>query len=157
MTRNTLSRIHLSAAVVGLVLIATFWTSTIIVELFAGPATVAALKQAILWGMLALVPAMAAAGATGFRLGGRSKAPVITAKQRRMMAIAANGIVVLVPSAFFLAARAVAGNFDTAFYAVQAVELLAGATNLSLMGLNMRDGFAMTSRRRRRTAESAAG
>ena len=157
MTRHTLGRLHLAAAVAGLMLIAAFWTSTIIVELFADATAVATLKQAILWGMLALIPAMAAAGASGFRLGGSSKAPVITAKRRRMMPIAANGIVVLVPSAFFLAARAAAGDFDTAFYAVQAVELLAGAINISLMSLNMRDGLAMTSRRRRRAAETAAG
>ena len=150
MTRHSLGRIHLFAAITGFALIAAFWTSTIAVELLAGPDAIAVLKQAILWGMLALVPAMATAGATGFRLGGSSRAPVITAKRRRMMAIAANGLLVLVPSAFFLAAKAAAGEFDAAFYAVQAVELVAGAVNLALMGLNLRDGFAMTRRRRQR-------
>ena len=100
---------------------------------------------------------MAAAGATGFRLGGSSRAPVIAAKRRRMMAIAANGLAVLVPSAFFLAARAGAGQFDTAFYAVQAIELTAGAVNLGLMALNMRDGLALTKRRRLRPSVTAAG
>ena len=54
----------------------------------------------------------------------------------------------LVPSAFSRAARAADGLFDAAFYAVQGVELVAGAVNLGLMGLNIRDGFAMTRRRR---------
>ena len=58
--------------------------------------------------------------------------------------IAANGILILLPAAFFLAGRAAAGQFDATFYGVQALELAAGAINLSLMGLNIRDGFAMT-------------
>lgn len=157
MTRHKLGKVHLVAAITGLTLIAVFWTSTIVVELSAGAAAVAALKQAILWGMIVLIPAMAAAGATGFRLGGGGRAPVILAKQRRMIAIAANGLVVLVPSAFFLAAKARAGQLDTAFYTVQMIELIAGAANLSLMGLNMRDGFALTKRRRLRRSVTAAG
>ena len=43
---------------------------------------------------------------------------------------------------------AVAGSFDTAFYVVQAIELVAGATNLALMGLNARDGLRMAGRLR---------
>ena len=34
-------------------------------------------------------------------------------------------------------------DFDTAFYAVQALELLAGATNITLLILDMRDGPAI--------------
>ena len=41
-----------------------------------------------------------------------------------------------------------AGSFDTTFYVVQVVELIAGATNLTLMGLNVRDGLRMTGRLR---------
>lgn len=39
---------------------------------------------------------------------------------------------------------AYAGVFDTKFYLVQAAELLAGAINLTLMGLNMRDGLRLS-------------
>jgi hypothetical protein len=38
------------------------------------------------------------------------------------------------------------GEFDTAFYAVQALELAAGAANITLLGLNMRDGLRMKGR-----------
>ncbi len=148
MTRASIGKAHLAAGFLAFGLVAIFWSSTVLVELFGDAAAVAAVKGAILWGMLLLVPAMAAVGSSGFRLGGRSRAPIVAAKRKRMMAIAANGLLVLVPSAFFLAARAADGRFDTAFYAVQAVELVAGAGNLSLMGLNIRDGFAMTRRRR---------
>lgn len=41
-------------------------------------------------------------------------------------------------------------SFDTAFYAVQVIELLAGAINLTLMGLTIRDGRAMARRRKTR-------
>jgi hypothetical protein len=43
---------------------------------------------------------------------------------------------------------AAAGSFDITFYIVQAVELIAGATNLTLMGLNVRDGLRMAGRLR---------
>lgn len=35
------------------------------------------------------------------------------------------------------------GTFGTPFYAVQAIERIAGAINLRLMGLNIRDGLAL--------------
>ena len=63
--------------------------------------------------------------------------------------IAANGVLILIPSALFLASKARAVEFDTAFYAVQALELAAGAANITLLGLNMRDGVRMKGRFRR--------
>jgi len=43
---------------------------------------------------------------------------------------------------------AAAGEFNTAFYAVQALELVAGAANLTLMGMNIRDGLTLSGRLR---------
>ena len=149
MSRMLVGKIHLVAALFSFTLISAFWMSTVVSELFLAPAAVAVVKQAILWGMMLLVPAMIAVGGTGFRLGGKSTAPVIARKRRRMPVIALNGLLVLVPSTFFLATRAGAGQFDRVFYLVQGIELVAGATNLALMGLNIRDGFAMTRKRRR--------
>ena len=71
-------------------------------------------------------------------------------KAKRMEIIAANGILILIPSAFFLASKAQAGAFDTMFYVVQAAEIIAGATNITLLPMNMRDGLAL--RRRRKPA-----
>ena len=67
-------------------------------------------------------------------------------KARRMPFIAANGVLILIPSALFLASKASAGSFDASFYLVQAVELIAGAANIVLLGLNMRDGLRLTGR-----------
>jgi hypothetical protein len=144
--RLLIRRIHRAAGILAFLTIATFWTSTVATELSGSHAAVAGVKHAILWGMLILIPAMAAAGGTGFRLGGRSTAPLVAAKKRRMPFIALNGLLILVPAAFFLAWRASAGLFDATFYAVQAVELIAGAVNLTLLALNLRDGFRLTGR-----------
>ena len=130
-------------------MILTFWTSTVISELFAGPDTIAAVKAMILKGMILLIPAMAIAGASGMAMGRRRKDALTRAKKRRMPIIAANGLLILVPAAWLLAGKAAAGTFDTVFYVVQAVELIAGAANLSMMGLNIRDGLRITGKLRR--------
>jgi hypothetical protein len=147
--RPMIRRIHMIAGIVAFLMILTFWSLTIASELSGNHTAVAAVKHWILWGMLLLVPAMAAVGGTGFKLGARSAAPIVLAKKRRMPVIAMNGVLVLVPAAFFLAGRSAAGVFDGSFYAAQAIELTAGAVNLVLLGLNMRDGLRLTGRLKR--------
>ena len=93
---------------------------------------------------------MMAAGGSGFQLGKKMRGPLITAKRKRMIAIAANGILILMPSALYLSFKAQAGMFDAGFYAVQALEMVAGAVNITLLGLNMRDGLRMKGKLRRR-------
>lgn len=147
--------IHAAAGTLALATISTFWVSTLISELFASHAAIATVKTAILYGMALLIPAMATAGATGASLGKGWKLPQVAAKSRRMKFIATNGLLILLPSAVFLALRAQAGQFDTAFYAVQALELIAGATNITLLSLNLRDGLALGRRRKARAKASA--
>lgn len=137
-------KIHPIAGAVALLTIATFWLSTVLSELFGSTATIIAVKTAIPWGFLLLIPAMAAAGGSGFKLTSGRSAGLVAAKAKRMPLIGANGILILIPSALFLASKASAGEFDTSFYLVQALELLAGATNLTLLGLNVRDGLRLT-------------
>ena len=143
--------IHPLAGALALITIVTFWMSTALSELFASQATVAAIKTAIPWGFLILIPALMAAGGSGFALAQGGRAGLVGTKIKRMPLIAVNGIVVLIPSAQFLASKAGAEEFDASFYAVQALELVAGAINIVLLGLNMRDGFILTSRIRRWT------
>ncbi|MEV6365037.1 hypothetical protein [Nocardia asteroides] len=128
-----LARIHPVAASVGLLTILTFWTSTVLVELFGSEAAVRAVKLAIPWGLPVLVLALALTGATGLRLAGGWDDPVVLAKKRRMPVIAANGLLVLIPSALTLAVLASAHRFGIAFYLVQTLELVAGAVNIGLM------------------------
>jgi hypothetical protein len=135
--------IHPMAGVLAILTIATFWLSTALAELFASQAVVTAIKMAIPWGFLVLIPALAAAGGSGFTMAKGRRTGLIGTKIKRMPIIAGNGILVLIPSALYLASKARAGEFDTAFYAVQALELVAGAANITLLGLNMRDGLKM--------------
>ena len=141
-----ITRVHAAAGVIGFLTILTFWTSTVASELFGSHETIAAVKQAILWGMLVLVPSMAAAGGTGFKLLGSGRDALGLAKKRRMMVIGPNGILVLMPCAFYLASLGAKGQFTATFYTVQAIELVAGLVNLTLMGLNIRDGLRLTGR-----------
>jgi hypothetical protein len=140
-------RAHLMAGLLAPLCIATFFLSTILTELFGSHAAVAQLKSLIVTpGLWIMVPLMAAAGGSGMFLARSRKGRLVDAKRKRMPFIAANGLLVLVPCAIVLNRWAAAGAFDISFYLVQAIELVAGATNLLLMGLNARDGLRMAGR-----------
>lgn len=143
--------IHPVAGAVALFTILTFWVSTVISELFGSEAAVIAVKTSVPWGFFLLVPALAAAGGSGFAMAGGRRAGLVAAKARRMPIIAANGILILIPAALYLAHKAGQAEFDGMFYAVQVLELAAGATNIALLGLNMRDGLKMKGRPRCRS------
>ena len=144
--------VHPVAGALALATILSFWLSTLLSELFASTAVITTVKTMIPWGFLILVPAMALAGMSGFRLGKTWRGPVVAQKRKRMPMIAANGIVVLIPAALYLASKAQAGQFDTSFYIVQVIELIAGAVNITLLGLNMRDGLRLSGKLRRAPA-----
>ena len=138
---------HFIAGLLATLTIATFFLSTVIVELFGSHEVVAIVKSLIVMpGLFILVPAIAATGGSGFALSKSRQGRLVEAKKKRMPLIAANGLLVLLPSAIFLDRWASAGSFDTTFYFVQGAELLAGAVNLTLMGLNIRDGINMSGR-----------
>ena len=141
-----LSRVHPVAGLIAFLVILTFWTSTVAAELFAPVDTVVFVKRAIPWGFFVLVPALALTGATGFRMANASSEPRILRKKRRMPYIAGNGILLLIPSAICLSVLASRREFNGLFYGVQALELAAGAANLVLMSLNIRDGLYVTGR-----------
>jgi hypothetical protein len=147
-----LKMIHPLAGAIALLTIAIFWLSTALSELFASRMIVVAVKTLIPWGFLLLIPALAAAGGSGLVLAKGRRAGLIGAKIKRMPFIAANGLLILVPSALFLAYKARAAEFDASFDSVQALELVAGATNIVLLSLNMRDGLRMKGWLRRRLA-----
>lgn len=140
--------IHPIAGGIALLMILTFWLSTAISELFAGTAAVTTVKTMVPWGFIILIPALMAVGGSGFRLGKRMRGPLVAAKKKRMPFIAANGILILIPAALYLSFKAQAGAFDTGFYTIQAVELIAGAANITLLGFNMRDGLRLSRQRR---------
>ena len=138
--------VHPLAGLLALVTIGLFWTSTVTVELLGTTPQLVAVKGAIPWGFLVLIPALIVTGGSGSWLARGRRGGLLSAKQRRMKVIAANGLLVLVPSALWLAASAAQGRFDGLFVAVQALELVAGALNITLLSLNLRDGLRMTGR-----------
>lgn len=139
--------VHRIGGVLAPLCIMTFFVSTILVELFGSQTAVAQLKSLIVTpGLWILIPAIAAAGGSGMFLSKSRRGRLVDVKKKRMPFIAANGLLVLVPCAIILNRWAAAGTFDITFYLVQAIELIVGAINVTLMGLNMRDGLRMANR-----------
>ncbi|SPF77290.1 hypothetical protein ALP8811_02315 [Aliiroseovarius pelagivivens] len=148
------TKIHAAAGSIAFLCVLSFWTSSVTVEVFGSHAAIAMVKQMIVYALIVMVPAMAIVGATGMSLGAKRKGALIEAKKKRMPIIAGAGLLVLVPAALYLNYKASNGAFDTMFYVVQGIELVAGAMNLSLLGLNIRDGLKMTAKRRQMKARA---
>lgn len=143
-------RLHPLAGMVALGLIVLFWLSTVASELSGSLGAIVAVKRGVVLLLPLLVAAMMATGISGGHIAS-GRMPI---KRRRMMVIAANGVLVLVPCALALRHLALAGRFDVLFTSIQALELAAGAANATLMALNLRDGLRL---RRGKPASLAAG
>src|SRR5438132_1425097 len=98
--------IHPLAGLLALLTITIFWFSSTISELFLSETAVVAVKTAIPWGLLLLIPALAATGGSGFFLSRGQREGPVGAKLKRMPFIAANGLLILAPAALFLASKA---------------------------------------------------
>lgn len=144
-------KIHLLAAITATLCIATFFSSSIIVELIGTSDSIAVVKSLIVFpGLFILVPAIAATGGTGFLLARQRTGRLVEMKKKRMPFIGINGLFILLPAAIVLNIWASNGLFDTRFYLLQGLELLAGATNLTLMSMNIRDGLKLAGNLRKR-------
>jgi len=139
-------KLHAVAGVLGFICILTFWLSSVVSGLLGDPQTITIVNGAILAGMLVLLPALVGAGASGMSLLGKRTDTLALVKQKRGPRAFMTSLLVLLPSAYFLWSRASDGTFDSLYYAVQAVELLAGSACAVLIGLNIRDGLALRGR-----------
>jgi hypothetical protein len=149
---NTL-KIHVAAALAATLTILCFLMLAIGAELV--PQHLAAIRRGIAWGLLVLVPALAATGITGYQLARNHRGRLVSDKLQRMQLVALNGLVVLVPGALWLAYRAEAGMTEGVFRIVQLVEIAAGATNFCLLLHNLRDGLRLSGRWSRNMTPSA--
>ncbi len=122
-----------------------FWSGTVVSELFFDWETVHTVKTLILAGVPVLVLCLMIAGVSGARLG--STSVLVRRKLARLRAAAANGVLCLVPCAVVLWWLSAREGPHMSFYAVQTVELAAGAFNLVLIGLNVRDGLRLKTSR----------
>ncbi|WP_257015137.1 MULTISPECIES: hypothetical protein [unclassified Variovorax] len=133
-----------------MLLIVTFWTSTVVSELFLDASVVATVKRYIaVYGLACLVVLMAMTGGSGFVLANGRKGRLIEEKKKRMPFIGANGILIMIPAAIFLHQKAESGVFDVWFYVVQTLELVVGLVQLTLMGKSFRAGLRLGGRLQR--------
>lgn len=138
-----MKRIHAAASAVALLSVFSFWSSTLFSELFLSYEAVALVKHAILYGLAALIPAMAVTGASGMAISKSRRGMLVELKKKRMRIIALNGMLVMVPAAIFLYLKASTGEFDMIFFSVQAIELVVGVIQLTLLVRNFRDGLRL--------------
>jgi hypothetical protein len=142
---------HAAAGGSALVFALGFLSASITVELFGSNGSVIAVKRGILLAIPLLAICAIVSGGSGNWLAGKSKAQVITRKALRMRIIGVNALLVLIPCAVMLDRMASAAEFGTRFVVVQAIEFVFGAVNVTLLGLNLRDGLRMRARRSRAT------
>lgn len=147
--RQSIIKAHAVSASLALLLITTFFLSSLLSEISGHKAFIAQVKTAIFYAIWLLIPAMAVAGITGNKLAPNTKSGAIHNKKKRMPFIAANGVLILIPAAIFLKVEATAGHFGLTFYLVQGVEFIAGFTNITLMVLNLKEGLRISKRKRK--------
>ncbi|QKT05025.1 hypothetical protein HUS23_09025 [Ectothiorhodospiraceae bacterium 2226] len=143
-----LRTVHAVAGALVFVLLLAFLGTTVVAELLLTEQALVCVKRAIAWAMALYVPLLLLTWASGAALGPADD-PVVARKRRRTHLVVVKGVVVLVPLAIFLYLRARAGAVDALFYTVQAAELVVGAANAVLVGLNIRDGVRLRARDRR--------
>lgn len=148
MPRSLVRRIHMCASLGATAVVVVFLVASVTAEASGDAEQIALVKASIVRALVVLVALLATAGLSGRWLATGWRSPVVLRKQRRMAAASAIGVFVLVPCALTLDRLAADREMGVAFGVLQAVELIAGATNLTLLSLNFRDGMAMRQRRR---------
>jgi hypothetical protein len=145
---------HRLSALFALLLLTSFWTATFVSEIFLDVGAVVQVKRGIALGLLALVPCMAALHFTGKHITRAQNSPLIARKRRLLRVMGANAALVLVPSALTLWWLSRDGTLEPSFYVVQALELVAGIVNVTLLLVNVRAGLKLAGRLRRRAQNS---
>ncbi|WP_257449088.1 hypothetical protein [Archangium lipolyticum] len=140
------NRIHAILGTTALLFISSFFMTSSIVELSGRTDWILAAKRYIAYALVFVFPCMIATAAVGRSLAANRESALIQKKQARMRFIAANGLLVLTPLAIALYMLALRGSFGPLFMVLQLVELMAGATNIYLLTLMMRDGFHLSGR-----------
>ena len=148
-------KIHAGAGFVAFLMISIFIISTITSEILGNIDTIYFVKQGILYGLILLVPSMMLTGITGNLITKNKKSKLIQKKLGRLKIIAFNGIFILIPCAFYLESSAVSKILNEWFYIIQILELIAGAVNIYLLGLNIRDGVKLSEKFRKTSALSS--
>ncbi len=142
MKRQTNVRVHTIAGIVAFCLITGFFVSSLVSELSGNLTWILPVKRTVfycMWAMGLLVPA---AAFTGTKLAGKSANPIVAGKRRRMRWVAPNGLLLLA-LASYLYYKANLAELDQRFMIAQGLEFVLGFTNMTLLGLMIRDGFRL--------------
>jgi len=145
---------HFIAGITVLIILTLFWLAIIISDFFLGHEALVLVRQGIVYALIVLIPAMIAVKVTGGILGKDRihSDPRVRDKKKRATWMAINGVLVMVPAAFFLDYKASANEIDLVFRVVQSIELLVGSFQYYFVITNFRVG--MTLRKEGRAKQS---
>jgi hypothetical protein len=142
MQRKLILTAHISATVIAVLAISTFFILSMTAEISGNQTFITSIKRFIFFSLPVLFIVMPTLAITGNSLAGKSKNPKVLVKKKRMKFVMINGIL-LVFLASILYYRAHNYQFGTFFVILQIVEFCLGLTNLFLIGLNIRSGFQL--------------
>lgn len=146
MKRSKLITAHLTATIIAVITISSFFSFSLIAEIIGEDLFIKQVKTGILYALPILLIAMPTLGLSGKKLAGNSRNPIVLKKMKRMKLIALNGIV-LISLAIYLYYHAIYKTIDSTFFYVQLAELLMGGLNLGLIGMNISAGLRLSGRK----------
>jgi len=141
-------RFHFIAGIIVLIILSSFWVSLITADFFLGHEAVAQVRLGIVYALILLIPSMIAVKVTGAKIGVTRMSDIrVQQKKKRATWMAINGVLIMVPAAFFLNYKASSGEFDTVFYIVQGIELFVGSFQYYFVLKNFRMGMLLRKER----------
>lgn len=143
MGRKTLLKIHFIATAIAAITIFTFFTSSLIAEIKGDESFIKSVKSFIIYALPILIVSMPTLAITGNKLAGHSKNRLVLIKKNRMKLVMVNGMI-LISLAIFLFYRSHFQEIDGVFLTFQIAEFFFGMVNLTLIGLNARNGMQLT-------------
>lgn len=143
MERKTILRIHFLATIVAVMTILSFFSISLYAEILGEKTLIKTVKEFILFALPIMIISMPSLAISGNKLAGKSKNSLIIQKSRRMKFIMFNGFV-LVFLAIYLYYRSHYREIDNTFFLLQLTEFAFGLINLTLIGLNARNGMQLS-------------
>lgn len=141
--RKILSKIHKVSGILALLVISSFFLSSLYGEINGSHSIILSIKTYIVFTIPIMLILMPTCAITGKKIAGKSKSLVVKSKNKRVKFIALNGII-LITLAIVLYQRAANGEIDNTFLTIQIVEFVFGFTNIIMLGLMIRDGRILT-------------
>ena len=145
MKRKLLVGLHVTATGVATLVIATFFISSLLAELSGDLNGIKLVKRCILYALPILILAMPTLAITGSKLAGNTSTKYVKRKKRRMKLVMLQGLL-LIGLAVFLYYQSHMKSINDTFLIAQSAELIFGLINLTLIGLNAKDGLALSGR-----------